>query len=174
MTDPQRAGAGLSEILRDLEQLAESFRKPGYMSSDVIFAHRLDPIVDRLRSALRAPQHDKSCISLTTTLPCDCELAPHRQVSLRSLQEGKEIAVCQRCKQPVHWHKIKCHYDCTECGHINGSAVLLTLTDTVVDHKQLLARVENYLGNGGFFNPELMEHDKVRALVMDLAAALSK
>lgn len=38
---------------------------------------------------------------------------------------------------------------------------------------ELLARVQNYLGNGGFFNPELMEHDKVRALVMDLAAALS-
>ena len=28
-------------------------------------------------------------------------------------------------------------------------------------------RITNYLGNGGFFNPELMEHEKVRDLLMD-------
>lgn len=38
----------------------------------------------------------------------------------------------------------------------------------------LAARVREYLGNGGLFNPELMEHDKVRQLIMDLAARLAQ
>jgi hypothetical protein len=28
-------------------------------------------------------------------------------------------------------------------------------------------RIKNYLGSGGLFNPELMEHEKVRDLLMD-------
>lgn len=36
----------------------------------------------------------------------------------------------------------------------------------------LLARVQSYLGNGGLFNPEAMDHTKVRDLVMDLAAVV--
>lgn len=32
----------------------------------------------------------------------------------------------------------------------------------------LTALVNNYLSNGGFFNPELMEHDKVRDMVIAL------
>lgn len=32
---------------------------------------------------------------------------------------------------------------------------------------ELLSRIQNYLGNGGLFNPELMEHSKVRDLLMD-------
>lgn len=31
----------------------------------------------------------------------------------------------------------------------------------------VLERITNYLGNGGVFNPELMEHDKVRDLLID-------
>lgn len=31
----------------------------------------------------------------------------------------------------------------------------------------LLERIQSYLGNGGFFNPEFMEHDKVRDLIID-------
>ena len=30
-----------------------------------------------------------------------------------------------------------------------------------------LGRIDSYLGNGGFFNPEAMEHDKVRDLLID-------
>jgi hypothetical protein len=36
----------------------------------------------------------------------------------------------------------------------------------------LLDRIQNYLGNGGLFNPELMDHDKVRDLMLDCRAAL--
>ncbi len=39
--------------------------------------------------------------------------------------------------------------------------------------KQLLARIQNYLECGGLFNPELMEHEKVRDLIMDLRKYLS-
>lgn len=31
----------------------------------------------------------------------------------------------------------------------------------------IVARLRDYLGNGGFFNPELMDHAKVRDMVMD-------
>ncbi len=33
---------------------------------------------------------------------------------------------------------------------------------------ELCARIRSYLCNGGFFNPEMMEHDKVRALLLDI------
>ena len=32
---------------------------------------------------------------------------------------------------------------------------------------QLLMRIRDYLATGGLFNPELMEHDKVRDLLLD-------
>ena len=38
----------------------------------------------------------------------------------------------------------------------------------------LLSRVKNYLEVGGFFNPEMMEHDKVRDLIIDLRDYLEK
>lgn len=37
---------------------------------------------------------------------------------------------------------------------------------------ELLNRIQNYLSNGGLFNPELMEHDKVKELILDLRAYL--
>jgi hypothetical protein len=40
--------------------------------------------------------------------------------------------------------------------------------------KPLLDRIQNYLECGGFFNPECMEHDKVRDLIMDCRAILKK
>lgn len=35
------------------------------------------------------------------------------------------------------------------------------------DKAELLSAIQNYLGNGGLFNPEMMEHDKVRDLILD-------
>lgn len=32
----------------------------------------------------------------------------------------------------------------------------------------LLSRIQSYFGNGGLFNPEYMEHDKVRDLFLDI------
>jgi len=40
--------------------------------------------------------------------------------------------------------------------------------------KRLLNKIQNYLDSGGFFNPERMEHDKVRDLIMDCKAILKK
>ncbi len=31
----------------------------------------------------------------------------------------------------------------------------------------ILKRIQDYLSKGGLFNPELMEHDKVRQLILD-------
>lgn len=36
-----------------------------------------------------------------------------------------------------------------------------------MSRQYLAERINNYLGNGGLFNPELMEHDKVRDLLID-------
>jgi hypothetical protein len=36
----------------------------------------------------------------------------------------------------------------------------------------LLARISDYLQSGGLFNPEMMEHDKVRALILDIQTYL--
>lgn len=37
---------------------------------------------------------------------------------------------------------------------------------------ELKARIQNYLSNGGLVNPELMEHEKVRDLLMDVLEVL--
>jgi hypothetical protein len=33
--------------------------------------------------------------------------------------------------------------------------------------RELDARMTDYLGNGGYFNPEMMDHDKVSRLILD-------
>ena len=33
--------------------------------------------------------------------------------------------------------------------------------------KELLDKITSYFQSGGLFNPEMMEHDKVRQLIMD-------
>lgn len=38
---------------------------------------------------------------------------------------------------------------------------------------RLLSRIQSYLGNGGLFNPEMMEHDKVRDLLIDCREAFA-
>lgn len=35
-------------------------------------------------------------------------------------------------------------------------------------------RIDNYLNSGGLFNPELMEHEKVRDLIIDCRAELDR
>jgi hypothetical protein len=35
-------------------------------------------------------------------------------------------------------------------------------------------RISNYLQSGGLFNPELMEHDKVRDLIIDCQKEITK
>jgi hypothetical protein len=41
-----------------------------------------------------------------------------------------------------------------------------------VTRENLLERIQNYLECGGLWNPECMEHDKVRELIMDLKCYL--
>jgi len=36
----------------------------------------------------------------------------------------------------------------------------------------VLMRIQEYIGNGGLFNPDLMDHDKVRDLVVDCRGAI--
>lgn len=38
----------------------------------------------------------------------------------------------------------------------------------------LLLRIQDYLGNGGLINPEMMEHDKVRNLIIDCREYIEK
>ncbi len=38
---------------------------------------------------------------------------------------------------------------------------------------ELSARIDEYFGNGGLFNPELMDHAKVRDLLVDVRAHLT-
>lgn len=43
-----------------------------------------------------------------------------------------------------------------------------------VEGNELLSRIQNYLCNGGLFNPEMMEHEKVRDLIMDCRDYIEK
>lgn len=39
--------------------------------------------------------------------------------------------------------------------------------------QRLVGRIREYLSNGGLFNPEMMDHDKVRDLLMDVLEHLT-
>lgn len=39
--------------------------------------------------------------------------------------------------------------------------------------EETLERLKNYLESGGLFNPEMMEHDKVRSLLIDCRTIIS-
>lgn len=39
--------------------------------------------------------------------------------------------------------------------------------------EQLIEEITHYLASGGLFNPELMEHDKVRDLLLNIREYLS-
>jgi hypothetical protein len=39
---------------------------------------------------------------------------------------------------------------------------------------ELVERIRNYLGNGGLFNPELMDHEKLRDLLIDCRETLEE
>lgn len=48
-----------------------------------------------------------------------------------------------------------------------------SVTRAPQEDQTLEQRVADYLGNGGLFNPEMMDHDKVRDLILDLRTALA-
>lgn len=39
---------------------------------------------------------------------------------------------------------------------------------------EVLDKINEYLGNGGFFNPEFMEHEKVRDLLLECRSELER
>ena len=45
---------------------------------------------------------------------------------------------------------------------------------TIGDMAEFDLRITDYLTKGGFFNPEAMEHEKVRDLLMDIRDAIRK
>lgn len=47
-----------------------------------------------------------------------------------------------------------------------------SLTPATPSAAEIEHRIRSYLGNGGLFNPELMEHEKVRDLIMDIGRFL--
>ena len=40
--------------------------------------------------------------------------------------------------------------------------------------EQAVGRINDYLGNGGLWNPDLMDHDKVQRLLLDIRSLLLK
>jgi hypothetical protein len=36
------------------------------------------------------------------------------------------------------------------------------------EHKKICAKIQNYLSNGGLFNPELMDHENVRDMIIEI------
>ena len=58
---------------------------------------------------------------------------------------------------------------CDKCGygHLTFKEKDACKTWSEVWAEQLVERIDNYLTNGGLFNPEAMEHDKVRQLLIE-------
>lgn len=44
----------------------------------------------------------------------------------------------------------------------------------MIDQQELQYRIQSYLCAGGLFNPEMMEHNKVRDLIMDCRDFISQ
>ncbi len=78
------------------------------------------------------------------------------------------------------------HFECCwqrfTLRDINGKELILQMDSKghvaqiqrVKDHQAILDEIQNYLEVGGLFNPEMMEHDKVRDLIIKCREALDK
>ena len=80
--------------------------------------------------------------------------------------------------KPVAWINYLEHSDVYDLN-VSGRGIPLYIASQIKklsdeEIKPLLDRIQNYLECGGFFNPECMEHDKVRDLIMDCKAILKK
>lgn len=74
---------------------------------------------------------------------------------------------CRHCKDGVERFLLPSDIeaiqeDAREPSEEENEMILGRIKET----KALVERIQNYLGNGGLFNPEMMEHDKVRDLLM--------
>lgn len=63
---------------------------------------------------------------------------------------------------------------CELCGLERGDVESELPVHPPGSAQELLLRIQSYLGNGGLFNPEMMEHDKARDLMMDLRTFVSE
>jgi hypothetical protein len=94
-----------------------------------------------------------------------------RIAKLESYLEAYKTRVAELEKET---HSI--NYTCPNCEtHVElfyKTPQIKELSDKEI--KPLLDRIQNYLEFGGLFNPECMEHDKVRDLIMDCKAILKK
>ena len=90
----------------------------------------------------------------------------------------------------IHWHrcscgnvwrcgrKLRCQCQKTGCGlkpaitENSDWFPTLEIARIELEKIELSGRITGYLVAGGLFNPELMEHDKVRDLLIDCRDAL--
>ena len=64
---------------------------------------------------------------------------------------------------------------CPTCGSMDYGVLEIKNSQNMIDKKQeLIERITEYLASGGLFNPELMNHDAVRDLLIDLREFLSQ
>jgi len=89
--------------------------------------------------------------------------------------------VCGRCKQPIAPTEASYFRTPTDSGayfehesHERCSATLAARVAAVEREREMIVgRIDEYLALGGFFNPEAMDHEKVRELLIDIRAALA-
>jgi hypothetical protein len=69
--------------------------------------------------------------------------------------DSDDVARCPKCDPVLITCKV-----CKSTLNKDGSCLCTG--------KMLLERIKSYLSSGGLFNPEMMEHDKVRDLIVDV------
>lgn len=127
--------------------------------------------------------HEQARLELDTIVAsCDCltkspEVQYHKPGCRYRLicERDASRALCAKLRTAL----VKATYPRCTCGantacdepHRDDCITFAALTETQADTKparDLAARISQYLQVGGLFNPEAMEHDKVRDLLMEI------
>ena len=88
-----------------------------------------------------------------------------------------EIKWCPRCKKIRQTTCAACGCgSCKICEYRWSCHPSSPITYSIKPNSstELRSRIQSYLGNGGLFNPEFMEHDKVRDLILDFREYLDQ
>lgn len=81
---------------------------------------------------------------------------------------------CSKCQAHLDPLEACSCGDTPTTAHKGSEAPGRTPADNSAGATRLLGRIDSYLGNGGFFNPEMMDHNNVRGMIIDCYETINR
>lgn len=118
---------------------------------------------------------EAACANLDDRLGRACDESAKLQAQCAAMREALNEAIALN-HVPEHHQDDEWNQRLTKCSQAlsttAGTELIEKLERLQKRNAELCDRITDYLGNGGLWNPESMEHNKVRDLLIDCREAL--